>query len=95
MIGKLEDSYKKDGGIAVKKDGAGVKTTSGLKKNNTEEDAPDLAAKKLLEVGRKTVTEAMYEVGYSDAGAFRRVFKEVTSLSPVEYRNRYNKEAVG
>lgn len=52
------------------------------------------AAKKLLEVGRKTVTEAMYEVGYSDASAFRRVFKDITSLSPVEYRNRYNKEAV-
>ena len=52
------------------------------------------AAKKLLEAGRKTVTEAMYEVGYSDASAFRRVFKEITSLSPVEYRNRYNKEAV-
>lgn len=52
------------------------------------------AAKKQLEVGRKTVAEAMYEVGYSDPSAFRRVFKEVTSLSPVEYRNRYNKEAV-
>lgn len=52
------------------------------------------AAKKLLEVGRKTVSEIMYEVGYIDASAFRRVFKEVTSLSPVEYRNRYNKEAV-
>ncbi|MEX2347583.1 MAG: helix-turn-helix domain-containing protein [Balneolaceae bacterium] len=52
------------------------------------------AAKKLLEAGRKTVMEIMFEVGYSDASAFRRVFKEITSLSPVEYRNRYNKEAV-
>lgn len=52
------------------------------------------AAKKLLEVGMKTVSEVMYEVGYSDASAFRRVFKDVTSLSPVEYRNRYNKETV-
>lgn len=52
------------------------------------------AAKKLLEVDRKTVSEAMYEVGYSDASAFRSVFKDITSLSPVEYRNRYNKEAV-
>lgn len=52
------------------------------------------AGKKLLEAGRKTVNEVMYEVGYSDASAFRRVFKEVTSLSPVEYRNRYNKEAL-
>jgi len=52
------------------------------------------AAKKQLEAGRKTVTETMYEVGYSDASAFRRVFKEITSLSPVEYRNRYNKDTV-
>lgn len=52
------------------------------------------AAKKLLEAGRRTVTETMYEVGYSDASAFRRVFKDITALSPVEYRNRYNKEAV-
>jgi transcriptional regulator GlxA family with amidase domain len=51
-------------------------------------------AKKLLETGRKTVSEVMYEVGYSDASAFRKVFKEITSLSPVEYRNRYNREAV-
>ncbi|SMO79372.1 GlxA family transcriptional regulator [Fodinibius sediminis] len=51
-------------------------------------------AKKLLEVGRKTVSEVMYEVGYSDASAFRRVFKEITSLTPVEYKNRYNREAV-
>lgn len=51
-------------------------------------------AKKLLEVGRKTVSEVMYEVGYSDASAFRRVFKDITSLSPVKYRNRYNKDAV-
>ena len=52
------------------------------------------AAKKFLEVGSQTVTEAMYRVGYSDPSAFRRVFKDITSLSPVEYRNRYNKEAV-
>jgi transcriptional regulator GlxA family with amidase domain len=51
-------------------------------------------AKKLLEVGWKTVSEVMYEVGYSDASAFRRVFKKITSLSPIEYRNRYNKNAV-
>lgn len=51
------------------------------------------AAKKLLEVGRKTISEVMYEVGYSDASAFRRVFKDVTSLSPLEYRSRYNNES--
>lgn len=51
------------------------------------------AAKKLLEAGQKTVTEAMYAVGYSDPSAFRKAFKDVTSLSPVDYRNKYNQAA--
>ncbi|ANE49466.1 GlxA family transcriptional regulator [Flavisolibacter tropicus] len=52
------------------------------------------AAKKQLESGRKTVSEVMYDVGYTDTKAFRDVFKKVTGLSPVEYRNKYNKEAI-
>ena len=52
------------------------------------------AAKKGLETGRKNVNELMYEVGYSDTKAFRTVFKRTTGLSPIEYRNKYNKVAV-
>ncbi|QEC66509.1 helix-turn-helix domain-containing protein [Panacibacter ginsenosidivorans] len=52
------------------------------------------AAKKNLEVGRKNINEVMYEVGYSDTKAFRTIFKRITGLSPVEYRSKYNKEAV-
>jgi transcriptional regulator GlxA family with amidase domain len=52
------------------------------------------AAKKQLESGRKTVNEVMYDVGYSDTKAFRTVFKKITGLSPLEYRNKYNKELV-
>jgi transcriptional regulator GlxA family with amidase domain len=52
------------------------------------------AAKKQLENGRKNVTEVMYEVGYSDTKAFRSIFKKVTGLSPIEYRNKYNRVAV-
>jgi AraC-like DNA-binding protein len=33
----------------------------------------------------------MYDVGYSDTKSFRTVFREITGLSPVEYRNKYNK----
>ncbi len=51
------------------------------------------AAKRQLEVSRKTVGEVMYEVGYNDTKAFRDIFKKVTSMSPVDYRNKYNKEA--
>lgn len=52
------------------------------------------AAKKMLEIGRKNVNEVMYEVGYNDTKAFRSVFKKVTGLSPVDYRNKYNNEMV-
>jgi len=52
------------------------------------------AAKKAFETSRKNVNEVMYEVGYSDLRAFREVFKRITGLSPIEYRNKYNREAV-
>jgi len=51
-------------------------------------------AKRLLEKGRKTIFEVMNDVGYSDDKAFREVFKKITSLSPLDYRARYNKEGV-
>lgn len=50
------------------------------------------AAKKSLESTRKTVNEVMYDVGYSDQKAFREVFRKITGMSPVEYRERYNGE---
>lgn len=50
------------------------------------------AAKKGFETSRKNISEIMYEVGYSDTKAFRTIFRKITGLSPVEYRNKYNKE---
>ncbi|MEX0968747.1 MAG: helix-turn-helix domain-containing protein [Bacteroidia bacterium] len=52
------------------------------------------AAKKEFESSRKNINEIMYEVGYSDPKAFRTVFRKITGLSPLEYRNKYNKESV-
>lgn len=48
-------------------------------------------AKKAMETSRKTISEIMYEVGYSDGKAFREVFRKITGMSPLEYRNRYTK----
>jgi transcriptional regulator GlxA family with amidase domain len=50
------------------------------------------AVKKSLESTRVGVNEAMDKVGYSDPKAFRVIFKKVTGLSPLQYRNRYNRE---
>ncbi len=52
------------------------------------------AAKKAFESTRKTVNEVMYEVGYSDVKAFREVFRKITGMSPLEYKSRYNKDAL-
>nr|WP_295926541.1 helix-turn-helix domain-containing protein [uncultured Dyadobacter sp.] len=52
------------------------------------------SAKKAFETTRKTIYEVMYEVGYSDLKAFRELFRRLTGMSPLEYRTKYNKEAI-
>jgi transcriptional regulator GlxA family with amidase domain len=51
-------------------------------------------AKREFESSRKNINEVMYDVGYTDTKAFRTVFKKVTGLTPVEYRNKYNKMSI-
>ncbi len=50
------------------------------------------AAKRSFESTRKNIGEVMYDVGYTDTKAFRTVFKKITGLTPIEYRNKYNKD---
>ncbi len=52
------------------------------------------AAKRSFESSRKNINEVMYDVGYSDTKAFRSIFKKVTGLTPIEYRNKYAKIGV-
>ncbi len=52
------------------------------------------AAKKAFESSSKMVNEVMYDVGYSDVKAFREAFRKITGISPLEYQNKYNREAV-
>lgn len=51
------------------------------------------AAKMSLESSRGNVNEVMYSAGYTDTKAFRTTFKKITGVSPLAYRNKYNKEA--
>lgn len=50
------------------------------------------AAKRSFESSRKNISEVMYDVGYTDTKAFRDVFKKITGLTPIEYRNKYHKQ---
>lgn len=52
------------------------------------------SAKRSFESSRKNINEVMYEVGYTDTKAFRTIFKKITGLTPIEYRNKYNKMSV-
>lgn len=52
------------------------------------------AAKMSLESSRENVNEVMYNVGYTDPKAFRTTFKKITGLTPVDYRNKYNRETI-
>ena len=52
------------------------------------------AAKRQFESSRKNIHEVMFDVGYTDTKAFRDLFKKITGLTPVEYRNKYNKQPV-
>ena len=47
------------------------------------------AAKQQLELEEKNVNEVMYDVGYIDQKTFRQMFKIVTGLSPVAYKNKF------
>jgi transcriptional regulator GlxA family with amidase domain len=51
------------------------------------------AAKRQFESSRRNINEVMYNVGYTDTKAFRDLFKKITGLTPIEYRNKYNKMA--
>lgn len=52
------------------------------------------AAKKSLESGETNIAAVTYEVGYNDLKTFRMVFKRITGLTPIEYRNKYNTTAL-
>jgi transcriptional regulator GlxA family with amidase domain len=43
----------------------------------------------LLELTNRTIEHIAWTIGYSDTGAFRRLFNKVTGLSPAHYRSRF------
>lgn len=49
------------------------------------------AAKKFFEASRSNVSQVMYDVGYTDTKAFRDIFRKITGLTPIEYRNKFAK----
>jgi transcriptional regulator GlxA family with amidase domain len=46
-------------------------------------------AREALELSRRPVEQIAWEVGYSDASAFRKLFQRITGLAPADYRRRF------
>lgn len=46
-------------------------------------------ARELLQFSIDSIDRVAWEVGYSDSGAFRKVFTRIVGLSPSEYRRRF------
>ena len=49
-------------------------------------------AKKNLESSTMSILEAMLSTGYNDDKTFRTLFKKYAGMTPLEYRNKYNRE---
>ncbi|MEZ0540838.1 GlxA family transcriptional regulator [Fibrella arboris] len=52
------------------------------------------SAKKALEKDRDDVSSIMYDVGYNDVKTFRKVFKQITGLTPQDYRRKYSRDSL-
>jgi transcriptional regulator GlxA family with amidase domain len=48
-------------------------------------------AKRSFETSSKNINEVMFDIGYTDTKAFRTIFRKITGLTPVEYRNKFNR----
>jgi transcriptional regulator GlxA family with amidase domain len=47
-------------------------------------------AQELLQFGRLPIESVAWQVGYSDASAFRKIFLRIVGLTPGEYRQRFH-----
>ncbi|MGM9479470.1 GlxA family transcriptional regulator [Pedobacter sp. GSP4] len=47
------------------------------------------AAKKLLEQTAQQMTEVIYNSGYNDPKAFRKVFRKAVGMTPTQYRDKF------
>ncbi|BDU22036.1 GlxA family transcriptional regulator [Dyella sp. GSA-30] len=48
-------------------------------------------ARELLEFSKRSIDDIASNVGYDDAGGFRRVFHKIVGLTPSDYRRRFSR----
>jgi AraC family transcriptional regulator, transcriptional activator of pobA len=53
------------------------------------QNASILEAKRLLYFSDNSIKEIGYEIGYDDAVYFGKLFKKITSLTPLQFRQQF------
>jgi transcriptional regulator GlxA family with amidase domain len=61
----------------------------GMTKNGYSQRLRVSKAQELLQFSRLPIDRIAWNVGYSDPGAFRKVFIRIVGLKPGEYRQRF------
>ena len=67
-----------------------IHKATGLTKTEYAERLRVAKAQEQLQFGRLPVAGITWEVGYSDAGAFRKIFPWIVGLTPGGYRQRFH-----
>lgn len=66
-----------------------VKSVTGSPISSHIQEASIIEAKRLLYFTEMTVKEIAYEVGYNEPVYFGKLFKKITKLTPLEFRNKF------
>jgi transcriptional regulator GlxA family with amidase domain len=83
------DDVAAHAGVSARTLSRRFKAATSLTPSEFQTEARMIAARRLLETTKMTVTEIRTAVGYHDAAAFSRAFKRVAGLNPSDYRRRY------
>jgi transcriptional regulator GlxA family with amidase domain len=62
---------------------------TGMKPTEYQQRLRMTRAREMLEFSRASIDTVASRVGYEDAGAFRRVFRNIVGLTPSDYRRRF------
>jgi transcriptional regulator GlxA family with amidase domain len=98
----LQETGAKDTGLATLATRAGLEERTFLRRFRkatgltTTEYVQRLRigkAQELLQFSTSPVDRVAWEVGYADAGAFRKVFRRIVGLTPNEFRRRFRASA--
>lgn len=95
----LQASEGREAGLSVLAERAGLEQRTFLRRfqKATGLTATDYAqrlrvvkAQELLQFSQQPIERVAWKVGYSDPGAFRKVFHRIVGLTPGEYRQRFH-----